>query len=164
MKSKNKFLRLCYYKLIVPMKRDNQDPNYMARSTAIGMGGAFAPFIGQTWALIALWFIFKRTRFNFSLIITCAWSWLSNGFTNFPLFYSYYIIGAKILGKESISGYEEFLPLFKDNILEGLGKLIEIYGYSILIGSSLYMAVFGVIGYFGGRYFSKKWSSNSKGN
>lgn len=131
-------------KVIVPMSRSYKNPAYLARSNAIGMGLAFAPFPGQVPVVLALWMLSRRTKYRFSLAISVAWTFISNVFTNLPLFYLYYLTGAYFRQDETAFSYAELKELFANGIFQAAGEI----GVNILYGSLLYMLVFGVFGYY----------------
>ena len=131
-------------KVIEPMRRSYKNPAYLARSNAIGMGLAFAPFPGQVPVVLALWVLLRRTKYRFSLAISVAWTFISNVFTNLPLFYLYYLTGAYIRQDETAFSYAELKELFANGIFQAAGQI----GVNILCGSLLYMLIFGVLGYY----------------
>ena len=131
-------------KVIEPMRRNYKIPTYLARSNAIGMGLAFAPFPGQVPVVLALWVLLRRTKYRFSLAISVAWTFISNVFTNLPLFYLYYVTGAFLRQDKTAFAYAEIKELFANGILQAAGQI----SVNILCGSLLYMLIFGVLGYY----------------
>lgn len=134
-------------KLFKPMMRRHKNPSYLARSTAIGMSLAFSPFPGQIPVVSALWLLFRKFKWRFSLMIAIAWTFISNMFTNLPLFYLYYKTGDLVLDKKGGLSYQELSNVFDDGMLGGIKYMIGELGHSIIIGSLLFMVVFGVVGY-----------------
>ncbi len=119
------------------LNRQYKDPKYIARASLVGISMAFAPFPMQSPVIVALWLIAKKLKLKFSLIVAIAWSFISNIFTNIPLFYLYYITGNFLIGEPSQIAY--------NNIdLKSINQL----GVSFLLGSVFYMICFGTIGYF----------------
>lgn len=141
------------------MKRQYKSPNYLARSTAWGMGLAFAPFPGQIPLVTALWLVARKSKWRFSLPISIAWTFISNVFTNLPLFYMYYITGDWIINQQSPMAYSELKAIFNDGIIDNLAYVLTKLGYGIIIGSIVYMLTFATIGYLLGygiaRYHQK---------
>lgn len=131
-------------KVIEPMRRCYKNPAYLARSNAIGMGLAFAPFPGQVPVVLALWVLLRRTKYRFSLAISVAWTFISNVFTNLPLFYLYYLTGAYLRQDETAFSYTELKELFANGIFQAAGQI----GVNILYGSLLYMLIFAALGYY----------------
>ena len=131
-------------KVIVPMSRSYKNPSYLARSNAIGMGLAFAPFPGQVPVVLALWVLLRRSKYRFSLAISIAWTFISNVFTNLPLFYLYYLTGAYLRQDETAFSYAELKELFANSIFQAAGQI----GVNILYGSLLYMLIFAALGYY----------------
>lgn len=143
----NKFsfwLLYMHKKVIVPMSRSYKNPSYLARSNAIGMGLAFAPFPGQVPVVLALWVLLRRTKYRFSLAISVAWTFISNVFTNLPLFYLYYRTGAYLRQNETAFSYAELKELFANGIFQAAGQI----SVNILYGSLLYMLIFAALGYY----------------
>lgn len=139
--------RYCYMKLIIPMKRERHNPQYIAWGTAVGLFCGFTPIVWQMNVVFIIWFIARLFKFHFSLPIGLAWTWVSNSFTNLPLFYLYYITGSIMLGQE-IGGYDEFMGFFQNGIIEGIKQTFIFWGKPILFGSFVYMILFSVAGYF----------------
>lgn len=134
-------------KLFRPMMRQHKNPSYLARSTAVGMALAFSPFPGQIPVVSALWLLFRKFKWRFSLAIAIAWTFISNMFTNLPLFYLYYKTGDLILDRESRMSYKELGGIFEDGMFDGIRYMISELGGSIFIGSLFFMIVFGFLGY-----------------
>lgn len=139
--------RYIYYKLVVPMKRERKNPQYIARATAVGIFCGFTPMFWQMNLVFVIWLAARFFKIHFSLPIGFAWTWISNTFTNIPLFYLYYLTGSFLMGKE-IGGYSLFMSHFDSGIIDGFKEIIVGYGPAILLGSTVYMAAGAVIGYF----------------
>lgn len=138
------------------IKRNYKDSHYLARSNAIGMSLAFAPFPGQTPLILGLWLLLRKTKWRFSLGISIAWSFISNIFTNLPLFYLYYLTGGIIRGQKSSLSYHDIKTTFINNVGMGINYLIDNFALNIVIGSLSYMLTFGVLGYLLGLVINKK--------
>ena len=151
----SRFLSYMHKKVILPMKRKHKDPFYLARSNAIGIGLAFAPFPGQTPVVLALWLFLRRTKGRFSLPVSVAWTFISNVFTNLPLFYLYYKTGAFLTHTRQTMSYAELSSLFNDGLFNGLQDFITTTGYNIVLGSCCYMTAGAVFGYVLGRLTTK---------
>jgi len=139
--------RYCYLKLIIPMKKERNNPQYSAWGTAVGLFCGFTPVVGQMNIVLLIWLVARFFKFHFSLPIGIAWTWISNSFTNIPLFYLYYITGSFIMGQE-IGGYSEFIGFFENGIMEGVKQIFIFWGKPILLGSFILMIFFSVTGYF----------------
>ena len=127
--------RLSRLKLLIPLRRSPHSAEYSARGVAVGMFWALTPLVGiQMYLCLMTWFaakIFKDQEF--SLVISFAWTWVSNIFTMLPIYYVFYA-----------SGYETFLHSWHaaftaDNgflhaVLQLLGMLARELGISMLIG------------------------------
>ena len=129
------------------MKRGYKSPAYLARSNAIGLSLAFAPFPGQVPVVAALWVLTRRKKWRFSLGISLAWTFVSNVFTNLPLFYLYYLTGAWLRGRNAAVSYAGLKTVFKEGMFEGVQFLMSELGLSILSGSLVFMITGGALGY-----------------
>lgn len=150
-------------KLIRPMMRQYSNPQYLARSTAVGMGLAFSPIPGQIPVVIALWIIARKLKLRFSLAIAIAWTFISNVFTNLPLFYLYYITGEWIRDAKDAMSYDELKNIFDEGMFNGIKYMLSELGLSIFLGSFLYMLMFGILGY-GLGYMISRWNRKEDGS
>lgn len=139
--------RYSYLKLIVPIKRERHNPEYVARGTAVGLFCGFTPMVWQMNIVLVIWLAAKLFKIHFSLPVGLAMTWVSNAFTNLPLLYLYYITGSFMMGQE-IGGYDEFIGFFQSGIMEGIKQTFIFWGKPILMGSIIYMVFFSILGYF----------------
>ena len=150
-RSKRGFLdrmgRLSRLKLIIPLRRCPHEPEYSARGVAVGMFWALTPLVGiQMYLCLMTWFVFRSSKnLNFSLVIACAWTWVTNIFTMLPTYYLFYATGQVMRGQwHNITGYDMFLhswdEAFSDSadlwqsMLELMGLLARELGVSMGIG------------------------------
>ncbi len=143
----NRLYRYSYMKLIVPIKKEREHPEYIARGTAVGLFCGFTPMVWQMNIVLFIWLICRFFKFHFSLPIGLAMTWVSNAFTNIPLLYLYYITGSVIMG-HNIGGYDEFTSFFADGVMNGIKLTFIEWGKPIILGSISYMVIFAIIGYF----------------
>lgn len=116
--------RLSRLKLLIPLKRSPHSAEYSARGVAIGMFWALTPLVGiQMYLCFMTWLLAKQTSgLRFSLVIACAWTWVSNVFTMLPMYYGFYITGQIMIGNwGNISGYETFTRSFDFAFAENVG-------------------------------------------
>ncbi len=147
--------RYSYLKLIVPIKRERHNPEYVALGTAVGLFCGLTPIVWQMNIVFVIWLAAKLFKIHFSLPVGLAMTWVSNTFTNLPLLYLYYITGSFLMGKET-GGYDEFMSFFQAGIIEGIKQTFIFWGKPILMGSIIYMVFFSILGYFiAYRYASK---------
>ena len=106
-------------KLIIPMKRECHNPQYIACGTAVGLFCGLTPIVWQMNAVFIIWFIARLFKFHFSLPIGLAWTWVS-----------------------------EFMGFFQNGIIEGIKQTFIFWGKPILFGSFIYMVLFSTAGYF----------------
>ena len=126
--------KFIYLKLIIPMKRERNNPEYVARGTAVGLFCGLTPLVMQMNIVFVIWLAAKIFKMHFSLPIGLAWTWVSNTFTNIPLLYIYYITGSFLMGQD-IGGYNEFVSFFQSGIMEGIKQTFIYWGKPILLVS-----------------------------
>lgn len=147
--------RLSRLKLLIPLRRSPHAPEYSARGVAVGMFWALTPLVGiQMYLCLMTWLIAKPSRnLRFSLVIACAWTWVTNVFTMLPIYYMFYATGQVMRGEwDNITGYETFLHSWHAAFANGTGvwqatlDLLELLalevGLSMGIGCLPY-AIFG---------------------
>ena len=147
--------RLLHLKLLIPLRRSPHSSEYDARGVAVGMFWALTPLVGiQMYSCFMTWLILKPAKsLHFSLVISCAWTWVTNVFTMLPIYYVFYATGQIILGRwDNITGYETFLgswdQAFVDDAgiwqasIDLLGLLAQEIGISMALGC-LPFAIFG---------------------
>lgn len=153
-------VRLTRLKLIVPLKRSHHTAEYTARGVAIGLFWAFTPLVGiQMYLCLMTWLAFKPMKsWDFNLVVACAWTWTTNVFTMFPVYYVFYITGQLMRGNwDDISGYGTFLSswdaAFTDNagFWQATGELVALLakelGIAMAIGCIPYAIGTAWIGY-----------------
>ncbi len=150
--------RYCYYKLIIPIKRERREPYYIARGTAVGLFCGFTPIVWQMNIVLLFWVVAKYFKWQFSLPIALAFTWVSNAATNLPLFYLYFVTGRILTGNFDLGSYQEFIAFFDVGIWQGLKDVFASWGVSIVIGSSFYMITASTIGYI----LTYRWASKRK--
>ena len=115
-----RFKRLLRYRLIVPLKRSHHHaPEYTARGVLVGLAWALTPTIGIQMGLsLVTWIVARRLfRWDFNLIVACAWTWTTNVVTMLPCYYVFYVTGQLMLGHfDDLSGYREFLGLWQSHV------------------------------------------------
>ncbi len=139
--------RLSRLKLLIPLRRSPHSAEYSARGVAVGMFWALTPLVGiQMYLCLMTWFAAKLSKdWEFSLVISFAWTWVTNVFTMLPIYYVFYVTGQIMMGQwNDITGYATFLhswhTAFTANngfwhaILELIGMLARELGISMLIG------------------------------
>ena len=125
----------------------SSNPKCSARATMIGLGLSFAPIPFQMPMVFFVWIIAKKIKWKFSLIIALAWTFVSNWFTNLPLFYLYYKTGALFFGCGKNIDYQIISNIYKTGSIEKIYVFFEDVGLCILCGSLVYMFLGFLIGY-----------------
>lgn len=152
--------RLSRLKLLIPLKRSPHSAEYSARGVAVGMFWALTPLVGiQMYLCLMTWLLAKQTKsLQFSLVIACAWTWVTNIFTMLPIYYVFYITGQIMVGNwNNISGYETFIVSFEfafsddvgfwDSMLELLSLLAREVGVAMGVGCLPYAIIGGWLSY-----------------
>lgn len=152
--------RVLHYRLVIPLKRSRHPPEHSAMGVAVGLFWAFTPLVGiQMYLCLMTWLPFRYfKRLDFSLIIAFAWTWVSNVFTMFPLYYGFYVTGQVMMGHwEDLSGYHAFVANWDAVFLADVGfweSLVQFttlvardQGLSMLIGCLPWAIGFGWLGY-----------------
>ncbi len=146
-----KFATSLKRKIIDPFRSRIHSPPYLALSTAVGIGFGLLPMFGQAYLCFLLWLVLRRWKATrFSLVISCAWTFISNPFTT-PFFaYGFYIAGQKMLGGSAMT-FSLFLERAKALFAEdsSLGSLLKNsfdfiagdIGLPVMIGSLAAIAV-----------------------
>lgn len=155
------FKRMVVYRLIVPMKRSTSSPELVARGTAVGLAWAMTPLVGIQMTLVAITWAFckKVLKWDFSLPLGLAWTWVTNVVTLPPIYYGFYVTGQIMRGKwENISGYEGLRRVINQTFLgelsfkEQWGLIFDLFvkdwGFSMCVGCLPWAVVFGFGGYY----------------
>ena len=64
--------RYSYLKLIVPIKRERHNPEYVARGTAVGLFCGLTPIVWQMNIVFVIWLAAKLFKIHFSLPVGLA--------------------------------------------------------------------------------------------
>lgn len=139
--------RLSRLKLLIPLKRSPHSPEYSARSVAVGMFWAMTPLVGvQMYLCLMTWLVCRPFRkLRHSLVISCAWTWVTNVFTMLPVYYGFYATGQVMTGHwDDITGYGAFHNAWQasfaasNTFWEGVAELVVLLakdlGCAMLIG------------------------------
>ncbi len=136
-------------RLVIPMIRSRQPPEYTARGVAVGLMWAFTPTFGVQMALTCIHWYVARTFFkrDFNVIMAMSWTWITNLFTVAPAYYAFFLLGQVILGRwHDLSGYRSFLTFWRTAMGDAGGDptSMEAWGtyFSVIVrGWGLAMAV-----------------------
>lgn len=118
-------MRLLRYKLLVPVLRAKQPPEYVARGVMVGVVSAMTPLVGIQMVIVGgIWAVFDRMmNWKFSLVQGLTWTWITNVFTMIPFYYLFFVTGQFMMGRE-MSGYEAFAATTRA-ALETPGNFLE---------------------------------------
>ncbi|WP_170294748.1 DUF2062 domain-containing protein [Roseospira navarrensis] len=148
------------YKLVIPLMRSRHAPEHTARGVMIGLMWAMTPLVGIQMMMVAVtWFLTNRLfSWNFSLVLSLAWTWVTNAFTILPFYYGYYVTGQVLLGHwDDITGFETFVGLWEGTFGADMGfwaalwaYLVDIvagWGLPLVVGSVPWVLLTGFFGY-----------------
>lgn len=147
--------RFIRFKLLIPVLRSRQSPEFTARGVANGVFWGLTPTLGlQTIEILGTWGI---ARFAFgrdsSLIQALIWVWVNNPITMVPMFYVFYLTGVKMMGGPA-GDYNAFVRLWDETEtrgwLEGLLTIARGIGLPMLIGCVPYAIA--------GSWLSYRWA------
>lgn len=143
--------RLTRLRLLVPLKRGQMPPEYVARGVAVGLAVAFTPTVGvQLIAVFGLWALsrYLPDRFHFHIVPAFAWVWITNIFTIGPIYYTFLLTGQVMLGRfdelgsVGLGAFSERLNElvtadtgFLQGLWEGTVALFDIWGLPLFLGS-----------------------------
>lgn len=126
----------------------------------MGLFWAFTPLVGiQMYLVLMTWLVARRLpRFDFNLLVAVAWTWVTNVFTMWAVYYVFYVTGKFILGDwRGQLGYKHVVAHLKaafatgDDAISGLlatlSALVKGEGLAMAIGSIPYALIFGWLGY-----------------
>lgn len=153
--------RVCRHKLIIPLLRSPHPPYFKARGVAIGMMWAMTPLVGiQMWLVFMTWLFLKKVcKWDFSLPLAIAYTWVTNVFTLVPVYYGFYVTGQIMMGHfDSISGYDQLKGILAQTFLSDLGfveqwtlffkLLLQDWGVAMAVGCLPWALVWGVGSYY----------------
>ncbi len=152
-------MRICRYRLVIPLLRSPHPPEYKARGVAIGTAWAMTPLVGiQMYLVFMTWIIAKKVfKFSFSLPLGLAYTWITNVFTMIPIYYGFYATGQWMLGRP-VTGYESLKKTLETAFMtdytfwEKWGAffkmLVNDWGVAMAIGCIPWVIVFGPLSYY----------------
>lgn len=107
--------RTIYKRLIRPLIASTQPPAYKARGVAVGLGWALTPLVGIQMGLVMItWGIARFFKWQFSLPLALAWTWVTNVVTLPLIYYLFYVTGQIMRGHfHDISGYQSLQKLIE---------------------------------------------------
>jgi len=167
-----RFKRASRFRLVIPLKRSVHSPEHIARGVAVGMAWALTPTVGiQMGFCFATWVIARRLfKWDFHLLVSLAWTWMTNFITLLPSYYLFFLTGQLLLGRfDDLSGYDEFILSYEKHVaaagLEGYWEglwvsavlLFKGWGVPMLIGCLPWSALGGWAGYVWSLKFIKRY-------
>ena len=154
--------RLWRYRLLIPLKRNPHPPAHAAYGTMIGIAVALTPTVGvQMGMVVVIWLIARHVfHWHFSVVLGCAWTWMTNYITAPPMYYVFYVTGQLMLGRwDDLAGYHAFAEIsrsfFSPPDLDAI-DLAKFYitnvflgwGVPMLVGCVPFVIIGGALGYW----------------
>ena len=156
----NGLAALCRLRLVIPMVRSKKPPEFTAKGALVGMAWAMTPLVGiQMYLVFMTWVVAKRVfKWDFSLPIGLAWTWVTNVFTMFPCYYVFYLTGKLMTGSLATrTTYGAFVALWKSAFAEqGVWEALKVtydimvkdWGAAMMLGSVPWMIAGGAFAYY----------------
>ena len=153
------FKRVCRYRLVIPLLRSPHPPEYKARGVAVGTAWAMTPLVGiQMYLVFMTWLFAKKVfKWNFSLALGLAYTWITNVITMIPIYYGFYVTGQVMMGR-SIAAYSNLKNTLENAFLadytfwEKWGAffkmLVNDWGVAMAVGCLPWALVFGPLSYY----------------
>ena len=157
--------RIARYRLVIPIKRDRNPPDFVARGVAVGMVIALTPTVGVQMPMVALiWLLFRTIsrQFDFSVIVAMAWTWVTNVFTGGPVYYVFFVTGQLMLGQHTdVQGYGIFVNMLSQSMHSDASFLESLWVYTAVVTDIRCSDVHRLhsLGYSGGLVFLSAGSS-----
>lgn len=155
-----KLKRVVRMRLIVPVLRSPHSPEYKARGVAVGLALAMTPLIGiQMWLVLMTWVFAKKVlKWNFSLALGIAWTWVTNVFTMIPCYYIFYVTGQLMRWDvDNITGYKKLAASIREIFMSDLGFveewtqflgfIVKDWGISMMLGCLPWTVLCTYLGY-----------------
>jgi uncharacterized protein len=154
------------YRLVVPILRSKNPPEYTARGVLFGLLAALTPTVGvQMIIVLGMWGLVRafRPAWDFNVIVGMAWTWVTNIFTVPPIYFLFLVTGRLMLGQwDDIGGYDEFSSQLSNMLTSQMDffeslwvytvELFRIWGLPMFLGSIPWSIIGSWAGY--------RWSLN----
>jgi uncharacterized protein (DUF2062 family) len=141
-------LRGLRYRLLIPVLRSTQSPEYTARGVANGVFWGLTPTVGlQTIEITSTWLVARALlRKDSSLLQAYLWVWVNNPITMIPMYFLFYVTGLLMLGDVSrASGYGAFASLWTRAAAmpwwEGFLAMLQAIGAPLFLGAVPYALI-----------------------
>lgn len=154
-------LRLIRMRLVIPLLRSPHPPEYKAKGVAVGLAWAMTPLVGiQMWLVFMTWITARKVfKWDFSLPLAIAWTWLTNVFTMIPTYYIFYVTGQIMRWQvDSIGGYTNLSRIIRNTFMSDLDfydkwvlffkLLLQDWGVSMALGCLPWAVLFSICGYY----------------
>ena len=154
-------IRLCRYRLIIPILRGQNSPIHTARGVLIGLICAMTPLVGIQMAMVASIWAVQRVvapEWRFNVVVAMGWTWITNVFTLPAVYYVFLVTGRLMLGRwEESLGFSDFSNKLEEILSLGGGGLtaaweitvamVELWGLPMFLGCVPWAIIWGWVGY-----------------
>jgi uncharacterized protein (DUF2062 family) len=154
--------RLVRLRLMIPILRSRHPPEYTARGVFVGLLVALTPTVGAQMLIVAaIWVVAKAMgeRWDFNVIVACAWTWTTNVVTVPPVYYVFLVTGRLMLG--DFNALPRF-DIFHSQLLAVLEaheswlsslwhivwRILDLWGLPMMLGSVPWAIAGAVLGYY----------------
>lgn len=153
------FVRMCRYRLVIPLLRSPHPPEYKARGVAIGVAWAMTPLVGiQMYLVFMTWLVSKKVfKWAWSLPLGLAYTWITNVFTMIPIYYGFYVTGQWMMGRH-VAAYDSLKHTLENAFMadytfwEKWGAffkmLVNDWGMAMAVGCLPWAIIFGPLSYY----------------
>jgi uncharacterized protein (DUF2062 family) len=147
-------LRGIRYRLLIPVLRSTQSPEYTARGVANGVFWGLTPTVGlQTVEITSTWLVARSLLGkDSSLVQAYIWVWVNNPVTMVPMYFLFYVTGLVMLGDLSTgAGYTAFVTLWTGAAAmpwwDGFLAILSAIGAPLFLGAAPYALLGAAVAY-----------------
>ncbi|WP_366817075.1 DUF2062 domain-containing protein [Nisaea sp.] len=156
--------RLMRYRLVIPILRGTDLPDYTARGVGIGVAVSLTPLVGIQMPIVAgIWSLIRllRPNWTFNLVVALAWTWLTNVFTVPIVYYIFLQTGNLMLGRwDNLSAFEHFAARLDQILGQDISGIMAVWVYFTAMLDEWGLPLFvGCLPWMiGGGWLSYRWS------
>lgn len=154
------------------MFSSRKPPEFAARGVLFGVFFAFTPLVGiQIAILLGLWGAIRALapRYDFNLIVSIAWVWVTNVFTVPPIYFGFIVTGQMMLGRwDEPIGYGAYTTRLEASLADypdaswyeaiwlRIDSLLDAFGLPLFVGWFPWALILSIVGYYWSLKFVKK--------
>lgn len=152
------------YRLVIPILRGRDLPDYTARGVGIGVAVSLTPLVGVQMPIVAgIWSLVRLLRpdWTFNLVVALAWTWVTNVFTVPFVYYVFLQTGNLMLGRwANLSAFEHFASRLDVILGQNVSGIMAVWVYFTAMMDEWGLPLFvGCLPWMiGGGWLSYRWS------